>query len=369
MPNRTISAGPAPQVILKAVAGDLSVVGWEGEEILIKGDEEGVSVKQDGNSVSISAKDDLTLRVPSGASLSIKSVDGDMALRGISGNVELGSIGGDLAMRGVNSVSIAAVGSDFSLRDSKGSLAVKSVSGDVSIRDVEGAVDFTSIADDLTLRDVHGNINANVDGDVVLYLNPRPNQMCNVTAGDDILLVLPFDANATLTLNADEISMDWPGVEAGQDVTTRVVTLGNGAAQINLSAGSDIRVSSDMGAGESADEFGNFAGMMFDWSDFGQQLGNRISRRVEAATRRATQKAERATRKTEQKVRARVKAGLGRWNWNIEPGSFPASARTPMPPSDPVSEEERMAILKMLQEKKITAQQAEELLAALEGGE
>jgi hypothetical protein len=41
----------------------------------------------------------------------------------------------------------------------------------------------------------------------------------------------------------------------------------------------------------------------------------------------------------------------------------------PAPPkSEPVAEEERMAILKMLQEKKITAEQAEQLLQALEGG-
>ena len=39
-----------------------------------------------------------------------------------------------------------------------------------------------------------------------------------------------------------------------------------------------------------------------------------------------------------------------------------------MPKSEPVAEEERMAILKMLQEKKITAEQAEQLLQALEGG-
>jgi hypothetical protein len=36
---------------------------------------------------------------------------------------------------------------------------------------------------------------------------------------------------------------------------------------------------------------------------------------------------------------------------------------------EPVSEEERMAILKMLQEKKITSEEADKLLAALEGGE
>ena len=37
--------------------------------------------------------------------------------------------------------------------------------------------------------------------------------------------------------------------------------------------------------------------------------------------------------------------------------------------SQPVSDEERMAILKMLQEKKITSEEADKLLTALEGGE
>jgi hypothetical protein len=40
----------------------------------------------------------------------------------------------------------------------------------------------------------------------------------------------------------------------------------------------------------------------------------------------------------------------------------------PSKPKTPVSEEERLTILKMLQEKKITAEDAEKLLAALEGG-
>ena len=38
------------------------------------------------------------------------------------------------------------------------------------------------------------------------------------------------------------------------------------------------------------------------------------------------------------------------------------------PKVDPVSDEERMTILRMLAEKKITSEEAEKLLSALEGG-
>ena len=39
----------------------------------------------------------------------------------------------------------------------------------------------------------------------------------------------------------------------------------------------------------------------------------------------------------------------------------------PMPPKPQASDEERLVILKMLQDKKISAEDAEKLLAALEG--
>jgi hypothetical protein len=56
-----------------------------------------------------------------------------------------------------------------------------------------------------------------------------------------------------------------------------------------------------------------------------------------------------------------VNMSTGRWNWD-----FPSKG-VPMSPKPQASEEERMTILKMLQEKKITAEEAEKLLAALEG--
>jgi hypothetical protein len=195
-----------------------------------------------------------------------------------------------------------------------------------------------------------------------------------VIAGDDILLVLPSNANATLSMQGDEIEVDWPGVLENDESTERMVVLGNGSAKISLSAGSDVRVSNREDAGENAQEFGNFAGLGFDWSDFGE----RISRQVERSTARATKQAEEAARRAERHVERHArharharnaKAGLaiGRWEWDFSKGA-PKPPAPPEPPSEPVSEDERMEVLKMLAEKKITAQQAEELLRALEGG-
>ena len=366
--SKVISAGKTPKIRIDSIDGDLSVVGWDGEDVLIKTDEDELSLNHNGDEIVFSSTDDVSLRIPKNASLAIQRVGGDAALRGVTGSVEIQEVNNDLSIRDVGSVSIGSVASDFSLRGAKGNLYIKSAGGDVSIRDVEGNVMLDSVADDLALRGARGNIKVNVGEDVVVYLEPKNEGVYSITAGDDILLVLRPNANVTLTMNGDEIDVDWPGVEAQGDVTERVLVLGDGSAKITLSAGGDIRVTNDANAGDSAEEFGNFAGMNFDWSGFGE----RISRQVERATSQAAKRAEEAARRVErhaerQARRWRGTASAGPWNWNWEPG--PKGAPTPpTPPSEPVADEERMAILKMLAEKKITAEQAEQLLNALEGG-
>lgn len=365
--SKTISAGRTPKIMIDNIGGDLSLVGWEGDDILLKGDEDEMHFKQDGDQVTISCDDDISLRVPKASSVFINRISGDASIRGVMGGIELKDIEGDLSIRDVDSVAIDTIQSDFSLRGAKGHLSVKSAHSDVSIRDVDGNVSLESVADDLALRDVRGNVSANVAEDVVLYLNPQAGKVYSVTAGEDILLVMPPKANATLTLSADEINFDWKGIANEEDAATRVVTLGDGSANVTLKAGSDIRISNQSNAGDTAEDFGNFAGIDVDWSGFGE----RISRQVEQATRRASKQVDEAMRRADEARKrvderagrkARAAVAVGRWNWDL------SSKGVPMPSKPPVSEDERLLILKMLQEKKITAEEADNLLSALEGG-
>ena len=369
--SKVISAGKSPRIKIDAIDGDLSVVGWEGEDVLIKADEDELTVKQNGEEVLLSSTDDISLRIPKDSTLWIQRVGGDAALRGVMGNVEIKEIDNDLSIREVGFLSIDMIQSDFSLRGAKGNVSVKSVGGDVSIRDVEGNVTLDSVADDLALRGARGDIKVNVREDVVVYLEPKPDGVYSIVAGDDILLVLPTHANATLNLHGDQIDVDWPGIKNDEDVTERGIVLGEGSAKITLNAGGDIRVTNDVDAGNSAEDFGNFAGMNFDWSGFGERISRQVERGVGQAARRAERLASEAARRAERHAERQTRrwkgnVKVGRWNWDFGPGQdHPPTP--PVPPSEPVAEAERMAVLKMLAEKKITAEQAEQLLSALEG--
>ena len=360
--SKRISVGSQPMIKIETVEGDLRLVGWENNEILVRSDEEAVTLQQNGDEVSITCQDDLALNVPKNSRVHILTVNGDMSVRGVTGDFEADLLNGDVAMRDAGKVALGAVESDFSLRGAQGDVRVKSVGGDASLRDVNGSLTLDSVSDDLAIRGVGGDLKVDVDADVVVHLDPKPGQEYSVVAGDDIMLILPEDANATLTLSGDKINVHLPKVQP-EDSTSRVVTLGDGSAQVKLDAGGDVLVTNRQDAAESADEFGNFAGMMFDWGswgreigqdwgDIGREWGDRISRQAQEAAQRV----ERKMRHAAHRRNARMK-----WTWDFD--NMPKA-----PKREPVSEEERMTILRMLAEKKITSEEAEQLLSALEGG-
>jgi hypothetical protein len=361
--SERLSVGPKPKIKIEKVEGDLRLIGWDNDEILVRSDEEAVTLQQNGEEVSIACQDDLTFNVPKDSQVHIQSVIGDTSVRGVTGDFEADLLNGDVAIRDAGTVTIDVVKSDFSLRVAQGDVHIKSVGGDASLREVDGSLTLDSVSDDLSIRGVGGNLKVDVDADVVVHLDPKPGQEYSVVAGDDIMLILPEGTNATLTLNADRIAVNFPGVKTG-DSTSKVITLGEGAAKIDLNAGGRVLVSTSTGAADSADEFGNFAGMMFDcgswgrdigqnWGTIGREMGERISQRAQEAARRAEHKAQRVASRRHAKMK---------WTWDFD--NMPKA-----PKREPVSEEERMTILRMLAEKKITSEEAEQLLSALEGGQ
>lgn len=375
--SKRIAVGSKIHIKIESVSGDLRLVGWDNEELLVKvDDEQDLSLQHEGEQITISCRDDLSLTAPREASFHIQSVTGDMSVRNLAGVLDVDTVSGDAALREVGKVVIGSIESDFSLRGAKGDVIVKSIGGDASLREVDGSLTLDSVSDDLALRGVGGNLNVNVDEDVVVHLDPKPGQEYYVLAGDDILLVLPPAANATLTLHGDDIRVDWPGVDP-EDTTSRTVVLGDGSAKINLNAGGDLVVSGRPDAAESASEYGNFAGMMFDWGDwgreigekwgsYGREMGERMSRHAQEVAERAARKAEAAARRTERQLERQFGRHAGRRGPRF---SWDPSQRPGPPQGDPVTDEERMTILRMLAEKKISAEEAEKLLSALEGGQ
>jgi SHOCT-like domain len=415
MQQQTVPTGPNPHILVHAVRGDLRVAGWDRLELMVKTDGSHLELLSNTDPISLSCDEDVILYLPRSANLQVESIAGDASLQALSGPVTLGPVAGDLTMKDLGPVMLGTVSGDaslrnigalnaenisgdFALRGGHGICAVDLIGGDASIRDIDGMVAVESVGSDLYVRNIHGAVNVNAGADVALFLEPLPGQTYDITAGDDLILRLSPDSNVKLHLTSgspDSIRVDFPGVELPEDCRGCEVIIGTPAENMPtmlLTAGDDLLVTSQADSWDSAADFGVGMRDGSEWNippfqlpdDFSERINRRVqaameraqshleaaSRRAETAGNRASIKIEAAMRRAEAKARAaevrarRGQANLhvstGRWNWDISPHG-------PVPAAAPVSDDERLAILKMLQEKKISVEEAEKLLAALEG--
>ena len=406
MQKQTVSVSSTPNLVIESIPGDLRVAGWDRSEIMVKTDGDALQISTAADPIVISCDEDLILYVPRGANVKVEKVAGDAILQALNGPVTLGPVAGDLTMndlgpvtlgtiagdaslRNIGDLNAETIAGDFTLRGGHGICAVDNVGGDGSIRDLDGMLTIESVGSDLYVRNVHGAVTVKAGADVAFYVSPLPGQIYDVTAGDDLIVRLSPEANLILHLTADSpesIHVDFPGVELPEDCTSCEVTIGEqteGMAEMLLTASGDLLVTSQADPWESAAAFDSG-----DWrippippipplpADFSERINRRVQAsmeraqvHIEAASRRTEAKIQAAMRRAEMKARAAEVRGrrgaqfnvnVGRWNWDLSPPG-------PVETGEAVSDDERLIILRMLQEKKISIAEAEKLLAALEG--
>ena len=375
MERKIIPTGENPSIVVRSIPGDLRIIGCTQHEIRAKTDGDVLDLIPGETGATVSCDGDLILIIPNDSNLMIELVEDDASLRDLTGIIEIGKVLGNISLRHIGEVTIKEVGDEFIVRHGAGPVKVNNIGSGASIQDVVGDIVLGNVGEDLHLRGVSGNLTATVDEDAILYIEPKPGTEIHVTAGEDILLRLPKDPDVEMNLTGgsdNSIQIELPGVsmEAG---SSRLLTLGRGATKIYLTAGDDILVTHRADEWESMMDF-DVGAFGKDYLDIPENLAERITHQAEVATRHAElahQKAAGAMRRAERKMEAaarRAKQKIRRSGWHVQyptdNWSYPQGMGTPI--KEPVTDEERLTILRMLQEKKITAEEAEKLLAALE---
>jgi hypothetical protein len=387
MAKKSILTGATPKIVIEANA-DLVVRGEDIQEVRVVSEKE-PALSQNDEAVVIICDADCTVLVPKQAKITLNA-SGDVNVRDVEGTLEIDKVGGDVNLRNVKSASAHSVGGDLNFEESSGELLCEAVGGDLHAEEVR------------LLPTAHPLI---VGGDAVVNIIPHEGDTYNITAGGDINCYLAPKSNATVNI------VDSEGI--------RTLRVGNGGVSISLTAGGDTNIesegdiatqsnlSSDIGKiidnsfKSIGDRFRVFE-KMFDNSErwrepfenkIQQRMEERIKRkmdRVQERIRRAQEHARRAEehaiRKAERirlKAEARERRAQGQspisTNFNITMSASPTNSMLPTPPFPPraanetqagatkISDAERLTILQMVAEKKISLEQAEKLLAALEG--
>jgi len=419
MEKQYVSTSASPHILLN-VSGDLSLKGQNSFEITAKSDDTDEFVfEAKDDQVTIRCPGDCKLRVPRASVIQLTAADGDAVIKALDGDITIDTVNGDLELRNVGATRISKLNGDLDAKNVEGYLIIDSASGDVSIRSVQG--DFTvtkNVSGNLNLSDVGGNATALVNGNISLRLDPAPGHHYEFTGHGNVFCRLPIDASAEISVpKASQVMVELPGIHTSAPVQAPyALTLAEGDAQITLSTTGnvvldtyttdwdmqdfDISIDSEVNAMADAvsqqitqqvdsdvrmieDQLNSLLSSLtirLSSAKISEEQARRIEDRARETSERATERAQERIRRAQERMEQKLAAAQrkidykaqaherasrhGRHNWSFNIPTPPTPAR---PPSEPVSEDERLMILRMLEQKKISMEDAEELLSALEG--
>jgi uncharacterized protein with PIN domain len=379
----SLTVPAAARVTVGSVEGDLIVRDMAG----------GVSVEHAHGEVLVRS---------CGGEVSFESAHGDVTVDQMAGPLEVSDVHGDVRLNQVSAaVALGTVHGNVRARALTGPLQIGTVTGDVQVRDSRGLVTLEEgIGDFRGIELLNGMRVHRVGGDVSLKTTLTPSCTYHARADGDIVARFPEESSARFVLEAgDSLQARLPEVEERSEGRL-VGQSGDGAATVELSAGGALTVRV-RGPGEARVPFGLDLG-----EDIAAQIESQIAetlgsididelarheiekamRKAEREIERARERAERSRERAEERLRRaqeraaeaarraqeRFRRSSRHWHGAVLAGSDlfgggPVRRAGRRATGPKVSDEEQKAVLEMLRAGKITAEEAEKLLKALEG--
>lgn len=399
---KTIPVTADVRITITTIGADLQVRGWPRSEVQISGDLPTLETdsETDPQRVTIGASGDCNLFVPENARLEIGTVGADLKITDVNGEISVLAVGADASFRAVGALLIGTVGADLRVRQAHSTVHIDSVGADATLHEVAGAVTIGQIGADAYIRMIDDDcVIEHIGADLVLDLHYSAGHTYRCNAESDVICRIAPDANVTFAIDADtDVTVNALNARRETDDDTQRIIFGEGAAQVSVQAGGDVRIvdehSFDPSFGiDFAFDFGfdrAFEESVRAAERIGSHLRRQAERTAEQVRRQAERTAEKAQREAERLQRRAEQPSRGvhvEWQWNgpgssgkratgnwpnvsvsgFRPGRPPEAPETPAAPAEPVTDSERLAILKMVEAKQITVAEAERLLAALEG--
>jgi len=376
--KQTVETSATPHVTVVESAGSLVVRGVDEERITVRadGEAEDVILEHERENLTLSADSDCTLTCPQDTILTIRAVQGNLRIEGVEGQINVGTVHGKFDLRAVGPTKVEQAFGNLHVRRAADDVHAEIARGNARVRGVEGTLSLGQVHGNLTVEGAQGGLTAGqVRGNVRLGPPFSPGATYRLSADGNLTLRLPSDASIRLDLDArGGVRSHIPDLVLEEDGDRVQTVLGSGDAI--LEAHVDGRVSlrsldpeygpaqgfdfipdlEGLGAQIEASVAGAMAEMEVRLGEsLGRIDGEQVRRRIERSAEQFRQSAEREAE------RARLRAERAERRWQR------ASGRRPRPKRPPATDEERMRVLRLVEEGKITPEQAADLLAALEG--
>ncbi len=344
----------------------------------------------------------------------VGTVYGETALKAVA-NADVNNVRGNLVAKASNKLHVTRVSGNLTVKDMGGALNADQVGANAVLKAVQGPVSLDKVAGNLVATSLTGGAKVpTIGGNLVLNGELGAGCTYHFSARGNAMMRLSDDASAHLTLSAKgKIMSSMDLVDVEREEGRLIGTLGEGEAEVVVEASGNVMLGGGGGRGITIDLGEDFAWQMeeamraidlegigrrvneemdeamsrlqvklegVDWERIGLQTQQAVERAmermrenmdrvVEKAARhqeRLERRAEKAARRLERiELRAqraeqrRSAARVGVENW-------PSGDGTKVGAPEPDVDEERLSILRMVEQGQITPEEAEMLLDALQ---
>ncbi|HHY57196.1 MAG TPA: hypothetical protein GYA08_17375 [Chloroflexi bacterium] len=404
--TQIIQTGATPIIRLRNIEGNLTLSGWDRPELQarVRGDGDALVIVQHDGAIDIECAEDLWLQAPVQATIAIGDVEGNAAISLILNGVTIDAIEGNAVVNSVNAVAARQIEGNFTARLIAGDLRVETIEGNAQIAKVGGDIQLGLVEGNLVLDETGGNIEATAEGNVKAQATLAPGQQCTIRAEGGITCEVPREAGGVFALKAEgHIRVRDLGEE--RSVRNGVLNFERAPthARLTLEAEGNILLRGAQPRDFDATEFAGAldeemalrsveitqqitAQIEAQVNELSRQIDDKLARigtneelassiqeKVQSAMRRAEEKLADALRKVEQRAQEAESRRRKSPGW-VTPPAPPLPPGAPKPPAPPkpkralATDEERMMILRMVEQGKLSVEQAEKLLSALNGG-
>ncbi|NDJ35129.1 MAG: DUF2089 domain-containing protein [Chloroflexi bacterium] len=299
------------------------------------------------------------------------AINGDVhsgvRLKHIAGLVTVQDVNDDVQAKYVRSIAFSHVSGDVQAAYIGGDVTAEEIHGNLRLRSVDGLIAVNAVHGDAVIRTAPAGARiAQVHGDLTLRTEFNPGAMYEFEVRGTTRIRVPAGANVRIVMpHSTDLNLD-NHMQAHEEGESTIVTLGTGAATVELRPFGPVIVT-QRGGYAVDDEYHSPLDeeLTEELSSLSEQMDEQMSRLDTILTGMGGRIRERVERKLNI-ARRRVQEAQERVEALVEQAAFEDPGVIVTVNEDPqTNSEERMAVLKMLENGTISVQEAEQLLAAL----
>jgi hypothetical protein len=354
----------------------LDIQGWGHPEVLIETDLNVQKISHEKDELGMIFMDDCELKVPKGVKVVIDRAYGNARLRDLTGELEINRVSGNLAVQNTWQTSISKVSGNCLVQDIHDSLTVNQVFGNFKGKDVRGDVKIEKASGGIELLSVSSGADMRAFGDIRVSINDNSTAPIKLRSSADIYLDLPINAAGEFHIKSGARLTELNIGDRKEKVAfhDHVLLLGNAARKFDLQANGKVRIT-----GEKMQDV-EILKLFKELDRLWQELRHESSLRREPAAPPMGYEPnqEEIVQDSEEKIQQQKEAemrvqqaiqnvGLQLSKLGVDPSiAVETEAFDANLVDEDLSAEERLVVMRMLQENKITLEEADRLLEALE---